>query len=71
MKDKKRSRDLDREDAINGVEEIKNVEDLNDFCEGETRKNILNAAMKRLLRLRGGVTCEDVLSNLRKKGYKV
>jgi hypothetical protein len=73
MKEEKEigSRNFDIDDALNRIERIDKPEKLNDFCDGETRKDILDAIAKRLLRLRGGCTCEDVLSNLRKKGYKV
>ena len=70
-KEKTKSGDMNREAAITKVGEINEVEDLYNFVNSETRKDILNAAMKRLLRLRGGVSCEDVLENLRKKGFKV
>jgi hypothetical protein len=74
MKDKEvttKSRDMEMGDAIAKVEKINKVEDLHGFCDGETRKDILDAIAKRLLRLRGGCTCEDVLENFRKKGFKV
>jgi hypothetical protein len=72
MTDKEiKSRNLEREAAITKVEKINEVEELHSFVDGETRRDILDAVSKRLLRLRGGVTCEDVLKNLKEKGYKV
>lgn len=62
---------MDREDAIAEIEKINKVEELHVFVCGETRKDILDAVSKRILRLRGGVTCDDVLENLRAKKYKV
>lgn len=70
-KEETKSRDMEMSDAIVKVEKITKVEQLHDFVDGETRKGILDAVSKIILRLRGGVTCDDVLANLRAKGYKV
>ena len=66
-----KSKDLDLVDAEKKLIEFTNPEELHDFLEGETRPSIIKAAGKRLLRIRGGVTCEDVLEALRKKGVKI
>lgn len=66
-----KSRDLDLADAEKRLMEFTNPEEIHNFVEGETRPSIIKAAGKRLLRIRGGVTCEDVLEALRKKGVKI
>ena len=66
-----KSKDLDLADAEKKLTEFTNPEGLHDFLEGETRRSIIQAAGKRLLRIRGGVSCEDVLETLRRKGYKI
>jgi len=66
-----KSRDLDSVDAEKKLAEFINPEELHDFLEGENRRSIITAAGKQLLRLRGGVTCEDVLETLRRKGYRI
>jgi hypothetical protein len=70
-KEETKSRDLPTPATIVEVKKITKVEELQDFVAGETRRDILDAVSKRILRLRGGVTCNDVLENLRAKGYKV
>ena len=66
-----KSRDLDLADAEKKLTEFTNPEELHDFLEGETRRSIIKSAGKRLLRIRGGVTCEDVLETLRREGVKI
>lgn len=62
---------MEEGEVLSKIEKLNDFKEIHDFIEGDSRKSILAAVSKKILRLRGGVTCEDMLKNLREKGYKV